>query len=128
MENSKVKHTRAYFSDRSLEKDGLPEWWVDQLRMVLEQAVVELAKRKKEGGVPTSGSPRQSWQTRLDDIKSVVVVEAQGESTFQFKAFVGTQPELATISEGPKCREMNDKCVICPDGKIYCTIVAIRKG
>lgn len=74
----------------ALKKAGYQSDGVDQLRMVLEQAVVELEKRKKEEGAPPSGPPRQSWQTRLDDIKSVVVVEAQGESTFQFKAFVGS--------------------------------------
>lgn len=102
---------------------------VDQLRMVLGESIVELEKRKKgESGPPPEPGQDQSWQTRLDDIKSLVVVKAQDESRFQFTAFLGTQTELMTVNDGQKCREMNKRCVICPDGKIYCTIVAIRKG
>lgn len=114
----------------ALKKAGYRSDAVEQLRMVLETSIAELEKMKKGESEPRSESatPR-SWETRLDDIKSLVVVEAPNESTVRFKAFVGTQTELGTISgDAPRCREMNNKCVICPDGKIYCTIVAIRKG
>ena len=113
----------------ALKKAGYRTDGVDQLRLVLEEGLVELEKRRKaESGPLPDVPPDPSWQMKLDDIKSVVVIEALDEKRVHFKAFVGTQTELMTINDAPKCREMNKRCIICPDGKIYCTIVAIRKG
>jgi hypothetical protein len=101
---------------------------VDQLRVVLEESIAALEKAQHaEAGRPSEPFTGQSWQMRMDDIKSLVVVEIANENKLQFKAFVGTQTELTAIVDPTKCRELNDKCVICPDGKIYCTITAIKK-
>jgi len=112
----------------ALKKLGYRKDAVEQLRTVLERSIEDAAKiDREEKFSPPQGPSGEASDRPADSTMSLVVIEREGKSTLEFNVFAGSEAEIVALYDLTKCEKMNDKCFLCPDGVIRCTILGLIK-
>ena len=112
----------------ALKKLGYRKDAVEQLRTVLERSLEDLAKIEKGEKVsPHENLPGEPSEQPAESTKSLVAIQRKNGNTLQFQVFAGSEAEIGAVYDLTKCEKMNDKCFLCPDYVIRCTILALTK-
>jgi len=100
------------------------------LQIILDENIKRVERPGKQNRATFTkidAFPLEKLDLVSDQKTSLVVLEDEGRTQSNFNVFIGSKSDIAALYDPTNCKKMNDKCVICPDGKIRCTMVPLTK-